>query len=202
MGANKVEITGRLVKIADSSVKGYEKAVTVYIPRKNGKSENDRNDNSGIYPKVYCPAGVIDESVVDNHEMVHIEGYVESYKKGKFSQQRIVATSVSREKTVVENEFGVTGIYFEEPHSKIYLSGEVKNVPKNPKNGWLFVDIETDKGVIRTNISKPSRTKISVGDTAYVCGKLYTVNKRAQDGKDHHFENIIIDDIGVVPVVK
>lgn len=199
---NKVEIVGRVVRIADTSVGGYEKTITLYIPKKNARPEDSRNDNSGIYPKVYCMADAIDENVADNHGMLHIKGYVDSYKKNGYSQQRLVATSVTREKTVIEKEFGISGIYFDEPYSKILLSGRVVAVPQSPKNNWLYVDIETDKGVIRTNISKPNRTSINVGDTAYVCGKLYTVNKKTKNGKDHHFENIIIDDIGIVPLLN
>ena len=202
MGVNKVEISGRVVKIADSSVNGYTKTITLYIPKKNAKQDDGRDDNSGIYPKVYCPEGVIDENVADDHGMIHVEGYVESYKMEGHSQQRLVATSVTREKTAVEKEFGVKGTYYEKPYTRIYLSGTVAGVPKNVKNNWMFVDISTDNGIIRTNISKPNRTKINVGDTVYVCGGLYTVNKKVKDGKNRHFENIIIDDIGIEPAVK
>ncbi len=197
MGVNRVEISGRVVKIADSSVKGYAKTITLYIPKKNTKQDEERDDNSGIYPKVYCPDGVIDKGVADDHGMIHVEGYVEAYKVDGHAQQRLVAISVTKEKTVVEKEFGIKGTYFEKPYTRIYLSGEVVNVPKKAKNNWLFVDIATDRGVIRTNISKPNRTKIEIGDTAYVCGGMYTVNKKIKDGKDRHFENIIIDDIGI-----
>lgn len=199
---NKVKVSGRLVAVSDARIEGFDKTFTVHIKDEKKSADKSRSDNNGIFPKFFCSKEVIGrfENREYAHKRITVEGYVESYDTKGLKQQRFVATSIIEEPTLTEKVFGVKGMFFGEPQARVYIAGRVDNIANEPKNGWVFIDLETEHGIIRVNARDPHRAEISVNDNLCICGKIYTVNKETKNGRNHHFESITVDDFGVVPV--
>lgn len=189
---NEIILSGRLIGIKEN---------------KDGSCFLKIISNSGndIYPSFLYMDKLA--STYKLRDKVDIKGHV-SYAKtttnGNINYvQRLIADSVEKTKTLVEERFGpqAHGKFFKKPNCVLNISGKVINVAESKTGGWQKFNIETTDPVLQKpvklflNMKEIDRPKkISAGDEiCAVCG--LATPKKFLNGQNVYFENINIYDI-------
>lgn len=190
---NEIVISGRI--ISKFVNKAGEKCFTLIS--KNGEN---------IFPKIIYEESMLPD--LGEHARVNVRGHMEirdiyvGHNKKVFKQV-IVADSIQKEKTLVEEKFGVPGKFFSMPSCVIYLKGIVQSVKK--EDDWyriiLSVNNPHDKSVsysIRISMREVDRQPdIKEGSLIYTVCKMTTPKKETSEGTKH-YEDIMVNDIAVV----
>lgn len=189
---NCLEIVGRVVNVF---TKNDKKIMTVY-------SRNHMND-------VYLYVELADEKAPLNHHQAvsikaHVDGYwYEDKETGKRRNvQHFVADQISNARTCVESAFGVKGKFVEELALTYFIKGTLRGIKED--HGYQRLDIETLSGAqkkhshVRVSMKTPERDiGVRVGDNICCVCDVNSKNREV-NGKERHFEDILVRDIGKV----
>lgn len=188
---NKIKASGRIV--SESKLKNGWDGITLFV----------KLDNREIYPKFYCPKGVLPDH--DKHERLLIYGHVHTYihrtPEGKKSyRQQFVADKIVPEKTLTEMSFGEHGSFYPPMYANVFLKGAVHSVKID--NGWMRLSVTVNDGERDANITTSMKMRrdqpaINAGDPiCLVCG--VSTSRKEVNGKSVTFEDVTISDIAVL----
>lgn len=173
--------------------------ITSYSEPHNGKTVYTILTRSGREASIRVTADT--NPAVAKHQRVIAKGHIEKvrvWRKGKlYIEQRFVADSLTREKTLVEQvfpQYNIKGHFSGEPEFHYYLTGTV--IKYDESNGYLHTTVRTktpEGQAVGINISMktPERLKkIQPGDMiTAICG-VFTMKKG--------YETLTAEDIGKI----
>lgn len=143
-------------------------------------------------------------------DFVDVEGHIVAYNTRSrvwdrnIYTQYMVADKVELCRTRLKKIYGFDGGFaFDRPYIDVYVSGKVTDIESREGRNTLSILVE-EKGKrpntinvqysdrMRVNDVKPSK-----GDEICLVGTIYT-KKTDKDGSTRYYENIIVDDMGIV----
>lgn len=192
---NEVVISGRV--LSESTNKKGEKYFT--LVSKNGVD---------IFPRVMYDESLLPE--YNEHARLRVKAHLETRdiyiaRNKKITKQILVADSIQKETTLVEEKFGIPGKFFPDPTCKIYLKGIVQSVKK--ENDWYRIVLSVSNPhdaskmySIRISMREVDRQPdIHEGSLIYTVCKM-TTPKKEVDGTARYYEDIMVNDIAVVNI--
>ena len=188
---NKIKASGRIV--SESKLKNGWDGITLFV----------KLGNREIYPRFYCPEGVLPEHEKHDRLLIlgHIHTYIHRTPEGKRSyRQQFVADKIVPEKTLTEMSFGEAGSFYPPMYANIFLKGNVHSIKTD--NGWTQLSVTVNDGERDANVTtsmkaRSGQPEIHEGDPiCLVCG--VSTSRKEINGKSVTFEDITISDIAVL----
>ena len=144
-------------------------------------------------------------------DRVLVTGYTKAFTYHNEALQKssevmyFVATNVEKDKSELEQRFGVKGFFYPEPMFRAFIAGTVVKVVKPDSRKWARLTVETCGG---GHDLRPSYTTLRYyaagklplfdylpGDKVAVRCSAYTPEKTISNKKVRRFQNLIVEDI-------
>ena len=198
---NMVKATGILIN--KNTTEGYKEEITLLIKR-------PREWDAKVRFVLDTPM----DPDIDTGTVVDIEGYLHGFNKrdenGKWKvMQYLVATQVTKGKSVLEKTFGVKGHFPPEQFFRIYIEGRISMVVQTA-NEWKKLGVRIpgvnridEATTIDLRYSPRTRNEfesIKRGDVIQAYLNIKTSSKII-DGVETHFEDIFVEDLVITKKV-
>lgn len=190
---NKFEITGRIKRITTD--KSGNPTIILAIVR-----DQKTFRNITIVSDKPIPPEIIEG------EKVTVKGYIRAsvyYDDANVfrSSFKFVSTEIVAQKTVLEEECGIKGRFYNNDYSKISLIGEITWI-QSTGNDWAIIYVTTDingrKDSVplsyNTKAKLPKIGKFEKGDRVAVYASAWAQDK-VVNGEKRHYDNIMVEDI-------